>query len=698
LKAKLLTIAIAIIGIIIGVFYSLPFTFNTQILSEFFSDPIVIISLISAILLQFIGHWIRAMKHKLILQQIRPVRTLEIFKGQTIGSLFNAILPFRLGELVRAHYVARGVSISRAAVFATILFERLIDTLILLVIGIVLLLTIASNNATLLNVVTFLVVISLMLSFLLYSMRAQKKWILKSVHHLSRLFNETIRNKIRMISWSSIYVLKNGIGRHMITSYLYLSLLMWGFYISSTFIFVVTILSKASFEEQLMSATGAYYGVSAPSGPAYLGSFQQIFTGVSNVSMDLLHADNITFLLWALLIIPISILGFWFLLRPQSIERHEKNSDMMAALKNKLYRDVDITKEFSHFLDAYFRGSQLNKILTTEEHRNNFNTIKTFKGGSNALTLLAWQDETMVVKKITLPQYKDKLTAQYEWLKKYDKNPEIAHVLAEYSDNDFYSIDIEYKDEYITFFDYIHSSSYKDSLKVLSDVYDFVNKKLYKPAKQKKSQHMLVKDYLESKVLRKITDASNTNLAISNLLLYEKIVINGEEYENFNIIIDKLNNNKKALNDLATIYESPIHGDLTVDNLIVNPKNMSFILLDPNNENAISDAVVDYAKTMQSLHSGYEFLCTLSSCTVVENSVSFEESRSIQYNKLYEELSSILKKDLTPERYKAVLFHEAVHYCRMLTYRCDINPETAAVFYAIAVRLFNEYIWQYNEK
>jgi uncharacterized membrane protein YbhN (UPF0104 family) len=649
----------------------------------------------AAIIVQMAGHWLRAVKHRYLLEQIRPIRTIEVFKGQMIGLLFNTIFPFRLGELVRAHYIGKGVSISRSAVFATIMFERLLDTIILALIALFILATTLEFIPSLVYAVITLSLIASILGTLLYAARAQQTWLLRSVYRFSRLFNIRIRNRIRMVSWSAIYCLKNVIASARMPRYLALTVVMWVCYIASTYILIMGITHAIPFTRQLLSAVAAYFGVSIPSGPAYIGTFQDVFSEISALPAAILETIHLPFILWALLIVPTTVLGLCFLVLRQRLY-HGKARDTLGVLKNKLYRDADITKEFSHFLDAYFKGDQINRILTSQELANNFHVLKTFKGGSNALTLLAWQDDRMVVKKITLKQYESKLRDQYLWLKERGHLRQIAKALQEHRDADHYSLDIEYQDSYIPFFDFIHSSSVKESKQILRAVCTFVDKHIYLPQKEVKNPRRLLNDYIHTKAVGKITDAANANLPIAHLLTYDTLVVNGREIKNFSGIVETITNHKQAMADLTDIVDCPIQGDLTVDNIIVNPANGKFIILDPNNENAISDPVVDYGKLMQSVHSGYEFIFSLSRCNVTDNQVNFEERRSVQYDRLYRDLSRHLQENLTPGRYRAILFHEAIHYCRMLTYRVAINPDTAAAFYCIAVRLLNDFMEQYD--
>jgi len=698
MKIKITIILIALLAIAVSVIVSSPYNLNfsdlwNQLLNNHWALPVIILS----IALQFIGHYLRSIKHAVILNRVRPVKTVEIFKGQSIGYLFNFILPFRLGELIRAHYIARGISISRSAVFATIVFERFVDVLVMLLLAIPLfiLLTGTSYIATAISVTVALAVIAVIIGSLLYAARTQQVWLLRLIHAASSIFNDSIRDRIRLMSWSAIYILKNAIDKQIIIKYLALTLFMWLFYLFSTLILVIFLLQGIAFHTQWLTTEATYYGISVPSGPAYLTTFQNIFTNVTTLSAAFLHNHNITLIMWFVTVAPISLVGLVLLILPHK-KYHEQQSDMIMVLKNKLYRDVDISKDFSHFLDAYFYGSKINRILTSEELANNFKIIRTFRGGSSALTLLAWQDNRMVVKKITLKQYQDKLKAQYDWLHERAKYPEIANVLGEQKSDEFYSIDIEYQEEYIPFFDFIHSSSTTESSEVLTNVLRFMSENVYHSTASVINTK-LADEYIMTKAVGKITEAANVNMQIQALSSFDTIVVNGKRYANFYQILEKITSNSKAMQDIASINETPIHGDLTIDNIIVNPKDNKFIILDPNNENAISDQVVDLGKMMQSVHSGYEFLVLLSQCKVKRNEVTFEESKSSRYEDLYESLVHILKNDLSESRYRTVLFHEAIHYCRMLPYRCDLNPETAPLFYTIAVRLFNDFYSQYEK-
>lgn len=644
-----------------------------------------------AIVLQMAGHWLRAVKHRYLLEQIRPINTMDVFKGQMIGLLFNTVLPLRLGEVVRAHYIGKKVSISRSAVFATIVFERWLDATILAAAGIVLLVS-TGMLGTLLYVTMTITITAVIIGYGLFAVTTEQPWLLRGYHRFTALFNKHVRDRLRLMGWSGIYCLKSVLSRVHMPRYVLLSLIMWILYGLSTYCLIAGLLPLIPQAQQIIAAIAAYFGVAVPSGPAYLGSFHEIFQAISQ-----LPNVAVSFGLWLLLIAPTSILGFLFLLQRQKTYVPQKAS-VLDVLKNKLYRDADISKEFAHFLDAYFQGDQINRILNSQELAQSFQVIKTFKGGSNALTLLVWQDEQMLVKKITLKQYQDKLRAQYEWLKKHQRLKRITKVLREYPNNvDHYAIDIEYHEEFVPFYEVIHSSSVAESSKILLKICKYVDSHIHQPQKPLKRAKKVLDEYIQSKAIGKVADAASANLDIAHLLGYDTLVVNGTEFTNFQGILERIKHHPQAMADLADVVDCPIQGDLTIDNILVNSGTGDYLILDPNNENAISDPIVEYSKLMQSVHSGYEFLYYLASCTVHDNAVTFEERRSVQYSRLYKILNAHLAEQLTPSRYRALLFHEAVHYCRMLTYRTSINPRTAAAFYTVAVRLFNKFMEQYED-
>ena len=76
--------------------------------------------------------WLKAIRWRLLLQPLRKFRTKEVVPSLMIGFMGNNVLPAHLGELLRIFVLGREFSLSKAAVFSSVVLERLFDMLVIL--------------------------------------------------------------------------------------------------------------------------------------------------------------------------------------------------------------------------------------------------------------------------------------------------------------------------------------------------------------------------------------------------------------------------------------------------------------------------------------------------------------------------------------------------------------------------------------
>ncbi len=696
MKQKIFFILLFLVGILVGSFYLQDFlhyqhpSFGNSLTAKLW------LSLTLAIVVQFIAHLLRAYKSRLLINNIRQAGTGTLFKGLSVGFLFNTLLPLRIGELIRAVYIGDALYISRTAVFISIIIERVVDGFILgtcFISAGLLFRDTSPGFTTLTHIGVGVLAVSTLLTFSIYALRSENKIILKIVHALSNVFNQNISNRIKFTAWSGIYGTRLMLSdKKTLGKYFLLSLVMWMTYFASTIIVATAFFHGLNATKAWYTIQSTYAGVSAPAGPGYIGTFHLIVTRLLD-DIHLVSPGVFASLIWLVMVLPISLIGLAVLIKQRVGSQQELPSEQM--LINKLHREKNISQELSHFLDAYFQGEEINQILTHAELENKFKLIKSFRGGSKAHTMLVWQNQEMRVKKISLLQYSDKLESQAQWLISRQDLPNLPKVVHQEKNDHYYYYDLAYHEEFSPFFDYIHSHSAHDGFRVLNKVISFTEKSIYKEKPASNGLRNLEK-YIDEKVISKVNDSGSLSNQVNDLLEYKNIIVNGQKYLNVLQAVEKIKNNKVMMEELSSYSETPIHGDLTVDNLIVSEAG-DFLLLDPNNENQVSSKVVDFGKLYQSLHSGYEFLIQLQTCEIKDNRINFEDSKSHKYAEIFRLLDASLKKQLAPEDYRSLLFHEAVHYCRMLTYRVDINEETVPIFYAITVKLFNEFLAQYEK-
>ena len=82
----------------------------------------------AALMLYLLNYYLRAIRWSIFLKDIKKIEPPALWGPLMIGFLANNILPFRMGELVRAQVTGVKFKISRTASLGTILLERLFDT------------------------------------------------------------------------------------------------------------------------------------------------------------------------------------------------------------------------------------------------------------------------------------------------------------------------------------------------------------------------------------------------------------------------------------------------------------------------------------------------------------------------------------------------------------------------------------------
>jgi tRNA A-37 threonylcarbamoyl transferase component Bud32 len=226
------------------------------------------------------------------------------------------------------------------------------------------------------------------------------------------------------------------------------------------------------------------------------------------------------------------------------------------------------------------------------------------------------------------------------------------------------------------------------SSRIIINLIEHLNNNIYNKNIEVYNNEKLSK-YINEKCISKIKEFSDI-IGNDTITKFNTIFINGVEYPNLLIILNYINKNDKLIKKLAKYNQCNIHGDLTLENILIS--NSNFTLIDPNNENTVSTPAVDYAKLYQSLHMGYEFLCDLKTIEISNNYLRYQDLTSNKTYEVYKLISSHLKMKLGVDDYSTIYFHEGIHFCRLLPYRARLNPQTALVFYAAAIRCFDVFI------
>jgi glycosyltransferase 2 family protein len=93
------------------------------------AEPLPLVLAIGVTLLTYV---LRAFRWQSLLAPIGPTRFGPAFRATVIGFAANFLLPARAGEVIRPYLLARRERLPATAAFATIILERLLDTVVVL--------------------------------------------------------------------------------------------------------------------------------------------------------------------------------------------------------------------------------------------------------------------------------------------------------------------------------------------------------------------------------------------------------------------------------------------------------------------------------------------------------------------------------------------------------------------------------------
>ena len=86
-----------------------------------------------AIVLYQVSVVIRTLRWQFLLRPMRQVKVARLYPVVVVGYMANNLLPMRIGEFVRSYYLGEREDVSKTSALATIIVERLLDAVTLLV-------------------------------------------------------------------------------------------------------------------------------------------------------------------------------------------------------------------------------------------------------------------------------------------------------------------------------------------------------------------------------------------------------------------------------------------------------------------------------------------------------------------------------------------------------------------------------------
>lgn len=282
-----------------------------QAVGEAFREANYLYAIPNVVVILFVM-WLRALRWRYLLQPVKPLSAGRLFSPVMIGFMANNVLPMRLGEFVRAYSLGEKEKISKSASFATIVVERVFDTLILLLMFAVVVSFSSLGMKFPILVLGMTIAVLLFVFFLKY----KTDRTLRAIERTSRIFPTKVASFICNTTvrfTEGLAVLSDF--RSLVRVAL-LSALIWVITaLSNYFIFLSFDLHPPLYACFFLLVVVAFV-IILPASPGFIGTFHYgCILALSYFEID----PNISFpfsvVLWSCQYFPVTLLGLYFLRR-----------------------------------------------------------------------------------------------------------------------------------------------------------------------------------------------------------------------------------------------------------------------------------------------------------------------------------------------------------------------------------------------
>ena len=634
-----------------------------------------IIFLIVAIITLSLAHFIKILRWRLFIEIYEEPRNRNLIQALSLGYLINLFFPFRvIGDFFRAIYSGKKMKNSYSLSFSTVIVDRILD---IITVGILFYIfyVFSIYNKQIEKSFRFYMLFSVLIISLIILFYFLKRYIKIISLKVASLFNTNIELNILKFMWALIWNFKDIFLKINKFKILIITTLMWLLYTFSYYLFSLFLLSQ-NYNFRLVDI------------------FFLLFSKDIFGTDFLLIEKKVSMFFYIYMITPIIIMlliSKFLKIKSYSKKVHIETEDYFNLFPNQ------DNKEKLEFLRKYFLDKDKSYIDNYLKINQKITIIRDFSAGSNATTMLCMKKDEIFYRKYSFEDI-EKLYEQVEWIieNKKRKLP-LPEIIRKEKTNKYCYYDMLYKPSSIPLFEYIHSTPFEETWEMIENILKKLEEVLY-TNKLRKADTESINKYIDLKVRDNIAKIYDSKI-LKKLLRYDEVIINGKSYKNLSYYLKYLS--KEYLYNIFKddIY-SDIHGDLTIENIICNLNTMEekYYIIDPNSENINNSANLDYAKILQSIHGGYEFMMRTYDISVEENQINFLFIKSQAYSYLYKKLNEYMNSKFEKEKIRSIYFHEIVHWLRLMPYKLKKDGKRALIFYSGLLMVLNDVIEKYGDR
>jgi len=630
---------------------------------------------ILAVALMFAGHIFKVKRWGLFISVYEKPADYNLLNALAIGHSLNALLPVRIGDIVRVIWSGRRMKNGYPFALATVIADIYVDVLTVGIIFFALSFTVSGGSWLQAVFHFYLAVFAVLvvLTVIAALFRKQLKWCIRII---AAVFNTRIEYGLLYASYLTIASIKDIATRLSKVKFCLYTAGMWAGYLCS----------YVSFAESVRSPGFAWSATDV---------FTALFSGTAlyNVDSSLIPA------LAAYLILPLVICA------AVSFALSRRFSGDAGGGTRHTLPQLNKSDRLA-FLKTYYREDSREHIQAYLSLNEDVTVIEDNSAGSNASTLLVMKsDGEMLFRKYAFDRDGLKLQEQIDWILAHQKDIPLPAVVRQQKGSNFVSYDMHSYGSAVGLFRYIHTMPVDWSWRILEKALDDIRLGLHsKNARPADTE--TIKSYIKSKVEKNLKIIRENDRFIRQLEEFEEISANGIRLPTLRFYSGMLTGEH-----LVPIFSkdsySDIHGDLTIENIVclsdsseidrseyegkVLPKDYYFI--DPNTGNIHDSPFLDYGKLLQSLHGNYEFLMMVKSVKIDGSNVNYLMTKSEAYGEIYQKYREYLQSRFSKDEVLSIYYHEIIHWLRLMPYKIRKNEKLAVVFYTGLLYVLHD-VWK----
>ncbi len=292
------------------------------------------LAIVPALVLYFLGVWLRAVRWHYLLAPVKKVPVNRLFPIVVMGYMANDVLPARMGEFVRAYLLGHRETISKSTGLATIVVERILDGVVLLLFAVIVSFLVPFGQG-LQDIVRLAALAFAAAIVIFFALGFSSGLTTRCLGLMARFTSVSAQQRIERIVLSFVGGLQALQQGKLVAYTVLLSAAAWLCEAGMYYLIAVGFDLRQPFYVLVLTTVIANLGTMIPSSPGYVGTFEALSVFVLTLfgaNGDL--AMSYTIVLHVTLLVPVTVLGFFYLWRNQlslAVLRQARRADDQVA-------------------------------------------------------------------------------------------------------------------------------------------------------------------------------------------------------------------------------------------------------------------------------------------------------------------------------------------------------------------------------